>query len=181
MPEKENQEELNKLNIRQLKFIDGLLEGKNQTRAYINAGYDVKDETVAKVNASRLLTNANIQEELQRRLDDLKTRNRLRLYRISELALSKLVSILESDENIEIIEGKKVFTKDTYLIKIKADLIKDILDRVGLKLAEEYNVNLKSRPETDLPEEKQEEIIKLAYKAITNIPGENPNRTRVTK
>lgn len=149
MPEKENQKELN---IRQLKFIDGLLEGKTQKKSYIDAGYEVKDEQTAEVNASRLIRNAKVQEELEKRIEDLKSRNKLRLYRISEAALQRLVSILQSDEKIA----------DS---NVKADLIKYVLDGVGLKPAEEHNLNVKGKLETNLSEEQMNGIIELAYRA----------------
>jgi len=151
MPEKP--EEQNKLNIRQLKFIDGLLEGKTQKKAYIDAGYEVKDDNVAMVNASQLLRNPKVQEELDRRIEDLKSRNKLRLYRISEAALQRLVSILQSDEKIA----------DS---NVKADLIKYVLDGVGLKPAEEHNLNVKGKLETNLSEEQMNGLIELAHKAI---------------
>jgi phage terminase small subunit len=151
MPEKP--EEQNKLNIRQLKFIDGLLEGKTQKKAYIDAGYETKDDNVAMVNASQLLRNPKVQEELDRRIEDLKSRNKLRLYRISEAALQRLVSILQSDEKIA----------DS---NVKADLIKYVLDGVGLKPAEEHNLNVKGKLETNLSEEQMNGLIELAHKAI---------------
>lgn len=151
MPEKP--EEQNKLNIRQLKFIDGLLEGKTQKKAYIDAGYETKDDNVAMVNASQLLRNPKVEEELDRRIEDLKSRNKLRLYRISEAALQRLVSILQSDEKIA----------DS---NVKADLIKYVLDGVGLKPAEEHNLNVKGKLETDLSEEQMNGLIELAHKAI---------------
>ena len=151
MPEKP--EEQNKLNIRQLKFIDGLLEGKTQKKAYIDAGYETKDDNVAMVNASQLLRNPKVQEELDRRIEDLKSRNKLRLYRISEAALQRLVSSLQSDEKIA----------DS---NVKADLIKYVLDGVGLKPAEEHNLNVKGKLETNLSEEQMNGLIELAHKAI---------------
>lgn len=153
MTEKEKPEEQNKLNIRQLKFIDGLLEGKTQKKAYIDAGYETKDDNVAMVNASQLLRNPKVEEELDRRIEDLKSRNKLRLYRISEAALQRLVSILQSDEKIA----------DS---NVKADLIKYVLDGVGLKPAEEHNLNVKGKLETDLSEEQMNGLIELAHKAI---------------
>jgi hypothetical protein len=146
----ENQKELN---IRQLKFIDGLLEGKTQKKAYIDAGYETTDDHSTEVAASRLLRNVNIQEEITKRLDDLKTRNRMRLYRISEVALVKIVNILQSD--------KKIADSN-----VKADLIKYVLDGVGLKPIEEHNLNVKGTLESNLSEEQMNGLIELAHKAI---------------
>ncbi len=161
MPEKP--EEQNKLNIRQLKFIDGLLEGKTQKKAYIDAGYETKDDNVAMVNASQLLRNPKVQEELDRRIEDLKSRNKLRLYRISEAALQRLVSILQSDEKIA----------DS---NVKADLIKYVLDGVGLKPAEEHNLNVKGKLETNLSEEEKNEVIRLAFESLANMSGKDKKK-----
>jgi phage terminase small subunit len=54
-----------KLNPRHEKFIQGILEGKTQTQAYIDAGYKPKN---ARHNASRLMTKDAIRGEIQRRL-----------------------------------------------------------------------------------------------------------------
>ena len=163
MPKKENQEEQNKLNIRQLKFIDGLLEGKTQKKAYIDAGYETKDDNVAMVNASQLLRNPKVEEELDRRIEDLKSRNKLRLYRISEAALQRLVSILQSDEKIA----------DS---NVKADLIKYVLDGVGLKPVEEHNLNVKGKLETNLSEEEKNEVIRLAFESLANMSGKDKKK-----
>jgi phage terminase small subunit len=135
MAEKEKSD----LNIKQLKFIDNIFEGMTQYEAYTKAGYEATNNHIARANASRLIANDNIQEEITRRLEELKAKNRLRLYRISESALNKLDIILQTNEDM----NPKKPVKNTYLIGIKANIIKDILDRVGLKLAEEHNVNVK--------------------------------------
>ena len=159
MPEKQKSE----LNIRQLKFIDGLLEGMTQKKAYIDAGYETKDDNVAMVNASQLLRNPKVEEELDRRIEDLKSRNKLRLYRISEAALQRLVSILQSDEKIA----------DSY---VKADLIKYVLDGVGLKPVEEHNLNVKGKLETNLSEEEKNEVIRLAFESLANMSGKDKKK-----
>ena len=48
------------LSEQQERFCQLIVQGKNQTDAYMEAGYKCKGPDVAKVNASRLLTNANI-------------------------------------------------------------------------------------------------------------------------
>ncbi len=164
------------LSIQQLKFIDGLLEGKNQTKAYIDAGYEVKDANVAGAAASRLLNNVKIQEEINKRLNDIKSRNKLRLYRISEAALLKLANILNEDDNIEIIKDKKKYVKNNYLLRIKADIIKDLLDRADLKLAEEHNINLNAKLESNLSEEEKNEIIRLAFESLANMSGKDKKK-----
>ncbi|MBW1697848.1 MAG: terminase small subunit [Deltaproteobacteria bacterium] len=55
-----------KLTTRQGKFIDNLLMGMGQGEAYERAGYKARG-AAARANASRLLTNTNIQKKLQKR------------------------------------------------------------------------------------------------------------------
>ena len=157
-----SKEEKPELNIKQLKFVDNVFEGMTQYEAYIKAGYEAADDSVARANASRLIANDNIQKEITRRLEELKAKNRLRLYRISESALNKLDIILQTNEDID----SKKPQKNTYLIGIKANIIKDILDRVGLKLAEEHNLNVNAKLESNLSEEQMNGLIELAHKAI---------------
>lgn len=57
-----------KLNPKQIIFIEEYItNGNNATLAYTKAGYKAKGN-VATVNASRLLTNANIKAEIDKRL-----------------------------------------------------------------------------------------------------------------
>ena len=56
-----------KLTSKQKTFIDEYCIDQNGTQAYIRAGYKVS-ESVAKVSASRMLTNANIRKEVDIRL-----------------------------------------------------------------------------------------------------------------
>jgi len=109
------------LTIRQRKFIDNLFKGMSQKRAYIEAGYAEKS---AEVCASQLLRNPKIQEEIERRLREINRANKVRLARISEAALAKLLSIInEAEED-----------------KVRLEAIKDALDRAGLKPEEKVNI-----------------------------------------
>ena len=149
----EEKKETQELNVKQLKFIDGILEGKTQQDAYIDAGYDVEDKGVASAAATRLLKNVKIKEELEERLKEINTRNRVRLFRISEVALAKALNMIQSTEEIS----------DA---SVKAGMIKDVLDRVGLKAIEEHNLNIKGKIETGLSKKEEDEIIKLAFRAV---------------
>lgn len=101
------------LNIKQLKFIDNLFSGMSQKNAYIEAGY--KDD---EGNASRLTSNDKIKGEIERRLNEILYHNRVRLARISETALAKLLVIIS-----------KGVPED----RVSLDAVKDALDRAGLK------------------------------------------------
>ncbi len=149
---------MGKLNPKQLKFIEGLLIGKSQYQAYKDAGFPAKNNATAMAGSSRLLRNVKIAEELNNRLEEIKNRNRIHLYRISQDCLEKASDIINENDEAE---------KNTQLLKIKADLIKDILDRIGLRLAEEHNINLQGKIE--MPEEQVDKIIDLTKKAIERL------------
>lgn len=48
------------LSEQQERFCQLIAQGKNQTDAYVEAGYKCKSPDVAKANASRLIANANV-------------------------------------------------------------------------------------------------------------------------
>ena len=73
-----------KLNPRHEIFIQGILEGKSQTRAYIDAGYSVKN---ARKHASRLVTNGDISERLVKLREERRASWADRLDDIAEQAL----------------------------------------------------------------------------------------------
>jgi phage terminase small subunit len=132
-----------KLNIRQQRFIDNLFEGKSQKDAYIAAGYKGKGKS-AEASSSEILRNLKVVAEIGRRLNDINTKNKVRLGRISEVALSEALKII----------------KDPLVDpKIKVDAIKDILDRVGLKTTE--NINLKLSGELKVTDAREKILSRL--------------------
>lgn len=57
-----------KLTERQKAFCDYYIETLNATESYKKAGYSVKTDGVARVNASRLLANANVRKYIEERM-----------------------------------------------------------------------------------------------------------------
>lgn len=62
-----------KLTIKQQNFADFYIELGNATQAYLKAYPNVKKESTAKANASRLLTNANVSSYIEERMEELKS------------------------------------------------------------------------------------------------------------
>lgn len=56
---------------KQIKFCDEYLIDCNATRAYKAAYPHIKSNDAARANASRLLTNANVKDYIQRRLEEI--------------------------------------------------------------------------------------------------------------
>ncbi len=130
------------LNIRQLKFIDNLFAGMSGKKAYIEAGYNIAGGHSAESAGSRLLRNVEIQKEIDKRKDDIDYRNRIRLRRMSETALAQQLNMLKDD-----------------IVKpsIKADIIRDILDRAGLKPVEQSEQSGTIQFITSIPRPKSEQ------------------------
>lgn len=62
-----------KLTIKQQNFAEFYIELGNATQAYLKAYPNVKKESTAKANASRLLTNANVSSYIDERMEELKS------------------------------------------------------------------------------------------------------------
>ena len=62
-----------KLTPKQQKFADYYIELGNATEAYLKAYPNVKKETTARANGSRLLTNANVSRYIDERMEELKS------------------------------------------------------------------------------------------------------------
>lgn len=62
-----------KMTMKQQAFADHYIELGNATEAYLKAYPNVTKETTARVNASRLLTNANISSYIEKRMEELQS------------------------------------------------------------------------------------------------------------
>ncbi|MFE6167024.1 terminase small subunit [Viridibacillus arvi] len=61
------------LTIKQQSFADFYIELGNATEAYLKAYPNVKKETTARANSSRLLTNANVSAYIDERMKELQS------------------------------------------------------------------------------------------------------------
>ena len=95
-----------KLTPKQKAFCDEYLIDLNATQAYIRAGYAVKDESVAKVNASRLLTNANVSEYLGKLMEN-KDNGRIASQDEVLEYLTRVLRGEEKEENIVTLQDKE--------------------------------------------------------------------------
>ena len=115
-----------KLTIKEMKFIDGVFEGKTYTDAFIDAGYVAKNRASAGAGSSRLLKTVKIKAEVDRRLELIERFNRVRLARVSESAVAQL---------------NKLVLNATEKDGVKLAAVKDALDRIGLKPPEKLNLD----------------------------------------
>ncbi|MFF5993450.1 terminase small subunit [Lysinibacillus sp. KU-BSD001] len=90
-----------KLTIKQQAFADAYIELGNATQAYLKAYPNVKKETTAKANASRLLTNANVSAYIVERMEELKSERVADQQEILEL----LTSVLRGEAQSAVLRG----------------------------------------------------------------------------
>jgi len=92
------------LNDRQIRFAQEYIIDLNGTQAYKRAGYDVKDDEIAKVNASRLLTNANVKKLIHRMKAERARRSQITadrvLAQLDRLAFSDLRDIYGEERGL---------------------------------------------------------------------------------
>lgn len=115
------------LNDRQQKFVEGVLKGKTYVSAYREAGYEASKDTVAWTLASRLFRNDQVKAEIQRRRDENLAKDMISL------------DILRADA---MIQAQRLIREGTNDDRVKADMVKDILDRAGLKPTDKQQLNV---------------------------------------
>jgi len=101
------------LSAKHQQFVNEYLMCWNQTTAYQRV-YDV-DENIARPSASRLLTNVNIQQEIQRRIDEHAMKADEVLARLAEHARGDMDDYLNDDGGIDLQKARKA--RRTRLLK----------------------------------------------------------------
>lgn len=90
-----------KLTPKQQAFVDYYIELGNATEAYLKAYTNVKKETTARANGSRLLTNANVSAYIVERMEEIKSE---RVADQQEI-LEYLTSIMRGEQQEEVLRG----------------------------------------------------------------------------
>jgi len=115
---------MDRLTSNQLRFVEGIEEGKSLIDAYISAGY--KESPASYSGASRLLRNVKILAELDDRLFTRKRTAQQRFGRMQDGSTNVYINILkrEPGENIQ-------------LLALQQKVASDVFDRTGHKPPEE--------------------------------------------
>lgn len=98
-----------KLTPKQEMFVKEYLVDLNATQAYLRAGYNVKSEDVAAVNAKRLLSNAKIEYAIQEAMNKRAERTEI----TADMVLQRWWDIATADPN-EIIHLRRVCCRHCY-------------------------------------------------------------------
>lgn len=88
---------------RQQKFADEYIIDCNATRAYKAAYPNVKKDSVARANGSRLLTNANIKTYIEERLAEISDQKTAKAQEVMEYLTSVMRG--ESTASVVVVEG----------------------------------------------------------------------------
>lgn len=96
---------ITKLTQKQRRFIDEYIISGNATQAYLKARYKVS-ESVARRNASRLLTNADVKAEIERRNAEIQSEKTADMTEVMEY----LTSVMRGEQSETVATSKGLFT-----------------------------------------------------------------------
>ena len=116
---------MDKLNPRQMKFVEGIETGMTLADAYRKAGYKSSDRTVYS-NASQLVRNPKVIQELDNRLFGRKRAAEQRLGGMVDGATNCYLKILKLRPG-----------EDSKLWELQRKVSSDVFDRIGLKPKEQ--------------------------------------------
>lgn len=116
------------LSVKQEKFCLEYAKSGNQTQAYLLAGYNVKSDETAAVNASRLLRNANVKARLAELAEEAKNASIADIVEMQQA----LTSIIRKQMTEEVIVVESVGDFMTEARKMdKEPSIKDIINAIN--------------------------------------------------
>lgn len=118
-----------KLTAKQRLFADEYIKSGNATQSYIKAGYSVKSEKVAGVNATRMLGNARVRSYIDARMAEIES------HKIADAkeVLKYLTRVLRGEEKEEIPDNVNGGTIERLpLIKDRTVAAREIMKRYPL-------------------------------------------------
>lgn len=104
---------------RQQRFADEYIIDCNASRAYKAAYPNVKKDTVAKANGSRLLANANVKAYIEEKLEEISSKKTAKAREVMEYLTSVLRG--ESEESVVVVEGSGGGCTEARIIKKPPD------------------------------------------------------------
>ena len=140
-----------KLNTRQRNFVENILRGMNQKKAYIEAGYESRGNS-AEVNASKLIRKPKVQEKLKQRRQERVIATKSQIAKLLSGALKTHSDIQKIKNLSELSENER---KN---LKLKLQSAKDILDRCKIGKEEKTQVNIAQKFEGMSIEEKEKKL-----------------------
>lgn len=109
-----------KLNVKQEKFLNNLVETGNLTKSYMDA-YNTENENSAATCSSRMLKNVKIKEEFERKLEELSAIKVLNVEQRKQVLVNEIMK--DSNKASDKVKALDVLNKmdGIYIEKIEAD------------------------------------------------------------
>ena len=107
-----------KLTEKQKAFCDYYIESLNATESYKKAYSNIKKDSVARANSSRLLTNANIKKYIDEKLKEMQS-NRIAK---AEEVLEYLTRVIRNEEKEEVIVTINTGDFQSEIQKVKKEI-----------------------------------------------------------
>lgn len=104
-----------KLTDKQKAFCDYYIETLNATESYKKAGYKVKNDNTAAVNANRLLRNAKIKSYIDKRLKEIENDRIADAKEVMEYLTAVMRG--EAEEEVVVVESTGDYTSEARKIK----------------------------------------------------------------
>lgn len=134
-----------KLNNNQIAFCDFYIELGNATEAYKRAYKSCKSDNVARTNSSRLLTNANIKQYIDEKMQEISS-NRIAK---AEEVLEYLTRVIRNEEDEEVVVTVNVGDFQTEVKKVKKEIAAKDKLRAAELLGKRYRL-FTDKVETDM-------------------------------
>ena len=106
-----------KLTDKQKAFCDYYIETLNATESYKKAGYKVKNDNTAAVNANRLLRNAKIKSYIDKRLKEIENDRIADAKEVMEYLTAVMRG--EVEEEVVVVESTGDYTSEARKLKNK--------------------------------------------------------------
>ena len=128
------------LNDQQMRFVDYYVTTMNQTQAYELAGYTGEEHTLA-IGASRLMRNAKVTREINKRLQNFTMTSNEILVRLTDIARADIGDSVNDNGDIDIKQLKRAG---------KSHLIKKVKKRTYTTMDQDGNDKVVSEVEVEL-------------------------------
>lgn len=100
--------------VRREKFIENYISGMTHGEAYMAAGYECKNKSVASAAATRLLKDVKIRAEIDKRMENMRESFDRRLSSIADVALKKLPELVKDSSREDSVKMQAINTALKY-------------------------------------------------------------------
>lgn len=118
-----------KLTAKQRLFADEYIKSGNATQSYIKAGYSVKSEKVAGVNATRMLGNARVKAYIDAKMTEIESHKIADAKEVLQY-YTRVLRAEETEETLDVVKGGIIERKPS--IKERTAAARELMKRYPL-------------------------------------------------